>query len=394
MIQHCHNISLFLIGSEAIANLRVLGRRSFLALLGIAVGCASIIALINIGHNAANESIQSFREMGTNSLIASIAPYQGTSALGITTDIGDIRKNVPDLAFAAPLILFSAEIRHSKKSYDANVVGSTPDIMEVMKLQVAQGRLLSEFDGSTTYIVTGDEVTRELDLRLGDRVQIGHYLFELVGILEPQSPNPLSPVAANRMIFMSMDSMSRLMQSPEIGSVVATVKESAQLETAAAALRRYLQDLFRGREIQILVPRQLIEGMARQSRTFSYLLAGMGAISLLVGGVGVMNVMLMNVSERRREIGIRMAIGARARDIRHLFLFEALSLSLMGSVIGAATGIMIAYCFVYFSGWTFSLSQLSVPLGVLGSMATGLFFGLYPAISAARLHPMKALRDD
>ncbi len=147
-------------------------------------------------------------------------------------------------------------------------------------------------------------------------------------------------------------------------------------------------------DIAVQIPQQLLEGMAQQSRMFSWLLAGLGGISLLVGGVGVMNVMVMNVSERRREIGVRMALGARPRDIAGLFLLEAVVLSACGALIGAVCGVAAAWLFVFFSDWsTFSLSILSLPLGIGSSLAIGLFFGLNPAMTAARLEPVQALRD-
>ncbi len=147
-------------------------------------------------------------------------------------------------------------------------------------------------------------------------------------------------------------------------------------------------------DIGVQIPQQLLEGMAQQSRMFSWLLAGLGGISLLVGGVGVMNVMVMNVSERRREIGVRMALGARPRDIAGLFLLEAVVLSACGALIGAVCGVVAAWLFVFFSDWSaFSLSALSLPLGIGSSLAIGLFFGLNPAMTAARLEPVQALRD-
>ena len=141
-------------------------------------------------------------------------------------------------------------------------------------------------------------------------------------------------------------------------------------------------------------PRLLLEGMAKQSRLFSWLLAGLGSIALLVGGIGVMNVMVMNVAERRREIGVRMALGARPRDIARLFLLEAVVLAATGALAGAAVGLIMAWAFVHYSGWSdFSFSAAALPLGIGSAIATGLFFGLSPAMAAARLTPVQALRD-
>lgn len=146
--------------------------------------------------------------------------------------------------------------------------------------------------------------------------------------------------------------------------------------------------------VEIQIPQQMIDGMTRQSRTFAYLLLALGAISLVGGGVGVMNVMLMNVSERRREIGIRMALGARQRDIRNLFLLEAVTLTAVGALCGAVLGMGAAYLYAWLSGWQFSLAVSALPLGVGSTLLVGLFFGIYPAVSASRLQPVEALRDE
>ncbi len=147
-------------------------------------------------------------------------------------------------------------------------------------------------------------------------------------------------------------------------------------------------------EARVQVSQQVLDGLKRQTRTFTYLLAGLGIISLLGGGVGVMNVMLMSVAERRREIGVRMALGARQRDIRNLFLIEAVTLTAAGALSGAVLGVAAAYLYARFSGWTFSLAYAALPLGMGSTLLVGLFFGLYPAVSAARLQPVEALRDE
>jgi putative ABC transport system permease protein len=159
---------------------------------------------------------------------------------------------------------------------------------------------------------------------------------------------------------------------------------------AAAALQPQLTE----HNVDITVPQQMIDGMTRQSRTFAYLLLALGAISLVGGGVGVMNVMLMNVSERRREIGIRMALGARQRDIRNLFLLEAVTLTAVGALCGAVLGMTAAWFYAWLSGWVFSLAVAALPLGVGSTLLVGLFFGIYPAVSASRLQPVEALRDE
>jgi len=380
---------------ESFDSLRLLGHRSVLALLGVAVGCASIVALLNIGHSAADQAMSDFKGMGTDTLLVSFpSETSERRPVPVTLDLSGLGAAVPAVKQAAPLVLHYAQVRHEGHSADANIVGSTQGLFRALDLRPAQGRFLSDYDKRATYAVAGAGVARELGLQTGSRVQIGGYLFEIVGIAQSKPTNPLIPARADEAVFIPMTGMQRVAPSAEIDNIVVWLRENQDLEPGAAALKTYLEGIVKGRNVDVQVPRQLLEGLNQQTNTFSYLLGGLGIISLLGGGVGIMNVMLMNVAERRREIGVRMAIGSRARDIGLLFLLEAAMLSVAGAVVGAVLGLMAAYAFARFSGWAFSVAPLSLPLSVLSSLAVGLFFGLYPAIAAARLQPVEALRDD
>ena len=387
---------------ESLDSLRLLGRRSWLAMLGIAVGCAAIVALLNIGQNAANEAMTAFKGMGAESIVASF-PFSplNSRTLPPTLDTRSLLKRLPAIAQVAPTTFHSGQVRYAGRTVDAVVLGTTGGLAETLDLKLAQGRFISDFDQQATYIVAGAKVAHELgiagpgrSLIAGMQLQIEGYLFEVIGIARPQPPNPLIPIQVDEALFIPIESMRRLQSSPQISSVIAKVHDGGVITESAQDLRAYLEGVLKGHDVEVLVPQQLIDSLTHQSNTFSYLLAGLGGISLLVGGAGVMNVMLMNVSERRREIGVRMALGARARDIRMLFLLEAACLSVTGSLVGAAVGLLSAFLFVWFSGWRFTLVIESLPLGVGSSLLIGLFFGLYPAVTASRLQPVQALRDD
>jgi len=385
---------------EAFVSLRTLGKRSILALLGIVIGSSSVVALINIGHNAAEDAAAIFQNMGTDPLVARFpASADSRTPLPAALDTRALSQAVPSLVNIAPTVLLSATLIRNGRSANASVVGATAELAPAMRLQLREGRFLSDFDQNEIYAVVGHQVAQTLGaagapLQLGDRVRINDYLFLVIGILQNQPSAVLVPIQANDSVFLPQGSMRRIFPSPQIDNVVTRVAGGQNMEQVAAAMTQSLKKILRGREVEVQVPQQIIDGMTRQSRTFGYLLMALGGISLVGGGVGVMNVMLMNVSERRREIGIRMALGARQKDIRNLFLLEAVSLTAVGALSGAILGVASAFIYARMSGWHFSLAGAALPLGIGSTLLVGLFFGLYPAISASRLQPVEALRDE
>lgn len=394
-----HGPSLYQLISESFRSLRLLGQRSLLALLGIVVGSASIIAMFNIGRNAANESIRVFNDLGTDTLVASF-PYspKNKRPLPLTLDIDALRQAVPDIMHVAPIAIHSDRVSFDGQIAEAVIVGTNASLAPIFGLKILRGRFLSDFDYRETFVVVGARVARDLGvkgtyLKVGDLLRIDNYLFQVIGIAQSLPASSLLPVAIDESVIMPIESLRRLRSSPEIGSVIGKVVATSELSNTAKALQNYLTKWLNGREVEVQIPQHLLDGLKRQASTFSYLLAGLGGISLLVGGVGVMNVMLMNISERRREIGVRMALGARPRDIRNLFLLEAGTLSVVGALLGALVGLVVAYGFTRFSGWQFTFFPESLLLGCGSSLLIGLFFGLYPAISAARMQPVQALRD-
>jgi len=385
---------------ESLENLRAMGQRSWLALLGIVVGSASVVALLSIGRSASEETMSTFKGLGSDMLVASFPGLAGPSApLPRTLDTRPLEEGMPGRVQTAPISQYATSIRGAGEKVDAAVVGTTPALAEVMGLSMAQGRFLSPYDGKGLFVVLGAEVASALggtafSPYLGQRVRIGHYQFQIIGLLAPQAHNPLLPVTPDASVFVPATSMARLSSVARIGNVIVRTAPQTDLSRAAATFESLLSRQLTNREVSVQVPRQLLDSLERQARTFSWLLAGLGGISLLVAGVGVMNVMLMSVRERRREIGVRMALGARPVDIRTMFLLEAAYLSLLGAVLGALIGCAVAVAFARVCGWPVSLSVDACALGIGSSLGVGLFFGSYPAVVAARLSPAMALRDD
>src|SRR5471032_95529 len=201
---------------EAFVSLRTLGKRSILALLGIVIGSSSVVALINIGHNAAEDAAMIFKDMGTDTLVAQFPPKGASTAqMPASLDLEAVRRSVPGIAHIGAVSLFSGPVVFHGRSANANFVGSTPDLKDAMRLSVRDGRFLSSFDAGETYAVVGDQIVQALSapgdpLQLGDRVRINDYLFLVVGILHSQPRAMLIPVQANESLFVPAPGMRRI----------------------------------------------------------------------------------------------------------------------------------------------------------------------------------------
>ncbi|HEK1007113.1 TPA: ABC transporter permease [Pseudomonas putida] len=375
---------------EALAGLRQAGRRTGLALIGIAVGCAALVALLNIGHSAAQHAHRLYQGMGSELLVANLQ----AEAAGVVPATLDLAGLPASIRAAAPLMVTVATLQLASVRQEVMVAGSTLQLAPVLGLEARQGRLLSSYDDDATHVLLGAALALHLNATVGDYLQLGRYLFEVVGVLAPRGYNPLLPLEVDEALLMPLAGMRRLGVAPQVGMLLARGHDAAGQQRTAQLLARYLRARLPGHDVDVQLPQQLLEGMANQSRMFNWMLGGFAGIALLLGGVGVMNVMLMSVTQRRREIGVRLALGARARDIAWLFLLEAVLLAAGGAVLGALLGLVAAAGFVLMSGWGFALHVLSIPLGMGSALALGLFFGLQPALAAARLQPVLALRDD
>ena len=383
---------------DALDSFRTLGKRSVLALLGIVIGSGSIVAVINIGHNAGQEAAKIFQDMGVDTLIANLNNDLNIEDSLLWNDAAKIRALDLQGLMIAPVSDVSGKVSFNHRQVDAKIVGTEPALLGVMKLSVSRGRFLHDFDRDDNVVVLGHKVAaslsnRGLTLQLGDWLRIKGYLFRTVGVLQPASTSMINPVLTDDSVFVPFRGLARVDSSASIFNVVMRVIPAHNLEQVLPLILERLSREFKTRTVEILVPKQMMEAMSRQDKTFHYLLMALGVITLVGGGVAVMNVMYMNVSERRIEIGLRMAIGARRQDIRNLFLVEALALSTVGAVLGAGVGIALAWLYAVISDWAFELAIFSIPLGVFSTLLVGVFFGLKPAIAASRLTPVEALRD-
>jgi putative ABC transport system permease protein len=383
--------------AEAFANLRAQGRRSALALLGILIGTASIIAMLNVGHMGQLESLKAFSNMGIDMIQIQAAP-NGERAAGFPREVVEqLPRTDSDVIAATPLATGRGAVSAGARTADLSIVAMPPTLLQLTRLPVAQGRSIAPIDDCGFGAVLGSKVAEQLSapgaqVGLGSRIMIGDYGFSVIGIFAPVSVETLDPTDYNNAVFVPLLCARRVLPGPDPNTALVRLKPDSDPEAVGQRLVAMLTRP--GSSLQALNARRMIDTMNAQKAVHSRMLAAIGAISLLVGGIGVMNVMLMSVMERRREIGLRAAIGATPRDVQAMFVIEAGVLTLAGGAVGTAFGVLFAYVIAASSGWDFSLALWTLLLGPGVAAGIGLLFGLYPAIAASRLDPIEALRAD
>ena len=382
---------------EAAASLISARQRSLLALLGIAIGVGSVIAMMSVGVIVRDEGLRQFRELGTDILsirIRRAAPH--VAALVAPADTFGLAA-LPTVDAAAPYMTTQSRISFAgRASQDVTVVGATAGLADLDKLRIAAGRHISDLDRRRYFCVIGAAVAsamRKAGFKkiIGEAVRIDSAVYTVIGVLErvPQGKRRYEPT---RSVLIPISTARRVFARPAIRNFTARMSAGAHHLAATREVADYFQRKSRDLRVRVRSAEQLIEQMYKQMRLFTLLLGSLGSISLLVGGIGVMNVMLISVAERRLEIGIRRAIGARRADIQSQFLIESVMLSLAGGAVGMGAGIAATWGICDFAGWTFQISATAMGLGMAVATACGVFFGFYPAWQAARLDPVATLR--
>jgi putative ABC transport system permease protein len=389
--------------------------RSALTMLGIVIGVAAVIVMIAVGAGAQKRVEEQIRALGSNLLLVmpgattagGVRLGFGSSSTLTEDDVAAINRDLPD-ALAAPALRGSAQVIWGNANWSTQIYGITADYLDVRQWPLASGRVFEPAEAATAAKVCliGATVARQL---FGDAdpveqtIRIKRVPFTVIGLLETKGQSLmgtdqddviLMPLATARTRVVGSASAAKNRSVGTIWVKAADGIEPAAVEAQVRSLLRQRHRLQPGADDDFSL-RNLAEVMAAQeasSRVLTLLLAAVASVSLLVGGIGIMNIMLVSVTERTREIGLRMAVGARTRDILGQFLVEAVTLSLIGGLVGVTLGIGGAMAIATFAGWQISLSPVAVGLAVAFAFVIGVFFGFYPARKAAQLNPVEALR--
>lgn len=386
---------------EASRSLYSSKQRTILALIGIIIGIGSVIAMVSLGKIVQTEALRQFMSMGTNILTIrkGFAPGRQASPIRIK-DVFDIPSKCPAVVKVAPYSLGSGNVTYRGKKINSNtVVGATQSLSDLNKMGVEKGRFISDLDEYSNYCVLGNSVAHAVmaisgGKVIGENLKINNRIFTVIGYLDEIPPGGLRPFNADGAIFFHLTTFLRVQSGSQISTILARVRDGVTNNTAKEQVAAFFRHDTKAKGIRITSPEEMVAQMERQMRLYTLLLGAIGSISLIVGGVGVMNVMLVSVAERRKEIGIRRALGARRADIRSQFLIESIILSMVGGILGILLGLGVSFTISHMAGWQFSVSSAAIILGFGVSSAVGIFFGYYPARQASKLDPIIALRSD
>ena len=405
--------------------------RSGLTVLGIVFGVAAVISMLAVGEGSSRDAQERFRVLGaTNIILRSIKPSdesQSTSGGRRTIlnyglkyeDYDRILETVPTIRKALPIREIRKEIRRRNHSIDGRVVGTTHDYRDFNHLEMERGRFLSESDNShyENYAVLAAETAAMLfpyEDPIGETVKLGADYYTVVGVTKARASSAgiggsLAAQDFNKDVYIPLNTCKlrfgeRILdnragsfsaEETQLSQITLQVGDIAEVRPSApiieAAVKPYHD---RKKDVDMIVPYELLLEAQRTARQWSFVLGTIASISLLVGGIGIMNIMLATVTERTREIGIRRALGAKRRDITEQFLIESVVLSGVGGVLGVAIGIAVPFAIIYFAQMKAVITTSSVLLAFGISVGVGVLFGLYPAQRAAQMDPIEALRHE
>ncbi|MDD4037135.1 MAG: ABC transporter permease [Sphaerochaeta sp.] len=372
--------------------------RTALSLLGIVIGVASVVAILTIGQSASQSITESIAVGGLDMI--TIYPSYGQRTTGtFTEEFSDMLiRDVEGLQTVLPQNNSSARVRYGKESMNASVSGVLSDYGNVLNLEYAEGSFFSDMDNINRrqVVVLGSSVAETL---FPEQEALGQYVslfrnqaksYLVVGVLEAKDAT--FNLSYDNTVFIPYNTYGqRFLRTSGVGAYVIKVMDGYDTIEVSDRVTEYLDDIVGTDGYNLFSPASLAEMANQITGTFSAFLAAIAAISLLVGGIGIMNIMLVSVAERTKEIGIRKALGASPSVIRGQFIVEALTLTILGGLLGVALGSLLSYAVTNLMDWSLHLSYASFILAMGFSMFVGVFFGWYPAMKASRLDPIDAL---
>jgi putative ABC transport system permease protein len=387
---------------EAVRSLAASKQRTLLALVGIIIGIGSVMAMLGVGETVKAEALRRFQQMGTD--VVTLRPGWGGRDQGgerqalHAEDLELLARYARSVRGVSPEVENYGKVQAGPAENSVTVKGVWPSFLRINRLEMGRGRFFTPYDESRSFVVLGHEAQRNLVAKGAPQpltdVNIEGRPYTVIGVLAPTQGASMGPMTGES-VLVPLDMAQRWSREPGVSQATVWLWPEADHDAASAEIIE-LMGRFRGgpARLDIHSPRQLLEQIAGQMRLYTLLLAAVGSISLIVGGVGIMNMMLVSVTERRREIGIRRALGAQQRDIVSQFLVESMLLSLVGGVVGVGLGTAASLIIARLQDWEPMVlpSAMALCLGV--SLAVGLFFGYYPARKAAGVDVIVALKAD
>jgi len=388
--------------------------RTALALLGIVIGVSSVISVVAVGYGARQDVMARIESMGTDLIMvtpAQIRPSAGRMQIRgtVTTltpqDAETILEELPEVIAAAPWASRRMPVKYEGLSSTTTIMGITPEVLDILNLDTATGSFYSDREELTAgrTVVLGPTVARALfgeEPAVGRRVLIGQVPFEVIGELRPRGAD-LSGTDQDDMVMVPLrTSLRRLFNQEWLGGIYLRARSGSEMVRAAEQVRWLLRERHNldrraaDDDFEIQTQSELMAAHREIGDTFTTLVAGIATISLLVGGVGILAIMLMSVRERTREIGLRLAVGARRKDVRTQFLTEAVMLGTGGGLAGIVLGLAGAMVLSAVTDWAVQIEPVSMALSFGFSLLVGVFFGVYPAHRASLLDPVEALSSE
>lgn len=394
--------------------LRAIGRnklRSILTMLGIIIGVACVIATIGIGEGARAFMESQFKSLGTNFLIvmpgattsSGARAGWGTNSKLSEQDLAAMKNECQSCAYVSGQVRAVAQVIYGNQNWSTSIQGVETDWPMIRAWNVEKGAFFTDADNraAAKVCLLGKSVERELfnqENPVGKMIRIKNIPFKVVGVLEAKGGSMMGSDQDDLVVAPYETVRKKLIGTPlQVGVILVSAVSNEmvdQTQDEISAILRQRHRIGKGQDDDFMIRSQteMLQQAEAQSQTLSVLLWSIAGVSLLVGGIGIMNIMLVSVTERTREIGVRMAIGAKGRDIRSQFLIEALVLALGGGAAGILLGVGVQRLVARFGGWPVELYANAIILAFVFSAVVGIFFGFYPAHKASRLDPIEALR--